>query len=75
MFKKIYNWLRRKAFGLKHGLDIELIGTVAMIRVDCGYMPRSKAIEHAHEYGKIFTEEVKKSMGISHYIMIPYNRG
>jgi len=71
-FKK---WAVRKIFGVKYGIDIELVGTVAFIRVDCGYMPPSKAQEHTLRYAKIFTEEVRIAMGVTHCQFVPYTRG
>lgn len=75
MIKKFLYYIRRKLIGVKYGLDIEVIGTVAFIRVECGLMPPSKVLEYTKRYAEHFTEEVKKAMGVSHCMFIPYSKG
>ena len=75
MIKKFLYYLKHKLIGVKHGLDIEVIGTVAFIRVECGHMPMSKALEYTKRYAEHFTVEVKAAMGVSHCMFIPYTKG
>lgn len=74
MIKKFLYYLRRKLIGVKHGLDIEVIGTVAFVRVECGSMPPDKALEYTKRYAEHFTDEVKAAMGVSHCMLIPYTK-
>lgn len=75
VLRKFKKWVSRKLLGIKYGVDIELVGTVAFIRIDCGYMPANRAKEYTESYAKIFTEEVKRAMGVTHLMFVPYSRG
>lgn len=75
MLKRLANWLRVKLLGIKPGIDIEIIGTVAIIRIDTGYMPPQKAKDFAKQYAELFTSEIKTAMGITTAIFIPHSRG
>lgn len=75
MIRRLANWLRVKLLGIKPGIDIEIIGTFAIIRIDVGYLPRPRAEEFAKRYAEVFTAEVKEAMGITHAIFVPYSRG
>lgn len=75
MLNRFKKWAVRKIFGVKYGVDIELVGTVGFIRIDVGHMPTGRAKEHTLSYAKIFTEEVKSAMGVTHLMFVPYSRG
>jgi hypothetical protein len=75
MLKRLANWLRVKLLGIKPGIDIEIIGTVAIIRIDAGRLPPQKAEEYAKRHAELFTAEVKNAMGIKIALFIPYSRG
>ena len=47
MIKRFINWLRSKFQIVKPGIDIEIIGTVAIIRIDAG---RLKIIWNMRRY-------------------------
>lgn len=59
---------------MKPGMDIEIIGTVAFVRVFTGNMPAAKALQHAQSYAEFFTWEIKKAMEITHCLFIPYSK-
>lgn len=75
MIKRFINWLRSKLQIVKPGIDIEVIGSVAIIRVDCGHMPRAKAEEYARSQIELFDSEVKAAIGVSKLIIVPYFKG
>lgn len=75
MLKRLANWLRVKLLWVKPGIDIEIIGTVAIIRIDAGYMPPQKAKEFAKQYAELFTSDIKAEMGVTTAIFVPYPRG
>jgi hypothetical protein len=75
MLKRLANWLRVKFLGIKPGIDIEIIGTVAIIRIDAGRLPPPRAEEYAKRHAELFTSEIKSAMGITTAIFIPYSRG
>lgn len=75
MLRRLANWLRVKLLVVKPGIDIEIIGTVAIIRIDAGRLPPAKAEEYAKRHAELFTAEVKKAMGITFALFIPYTRG
>ncbi|MFA5403419.1 MAG: hypothetical protein WC358_00620 [Ignavibacteria bacterium] len=75
MLKRLANWLRVKLLGIKPGIDIEIIGTVAIIRIDAGRLPPQKAEEYAKRNAELFTAEIKAAMGITAAIFVPYTRG
>ena len=75
MITTITSWLRIKLLGLKPGIDIDVHGTVAIVRFDCGHMTPRKAEEFVQECAtKLFTDEVKKAMGYTNYIFIPVRK-
>lgn len=75
MIKRFINWLRSKFQIVKPGIDIEIIGTVAIIRIDAGRLQPAKAEEYAKRHAELFTSEIKSAMGITTAIFIPYSRG
>lgn len=75
MIKKIRNWLIVKLKIVKPGIDIEIFGEVAIIRVETGNLPPAKASEYIKKQAELFSPEIKESMGVKHLIFIPYRRG
>lgn len=57
---------------LKPGIDIEIIGTLAVIRICTGKMPPAKAHEHASRFSTFFDHDVKRAMGVTHCLFVPY---
>jgi hypothetical protein len=74
MFRQIRSWIYGKCANIKPGIDIEVFGTVAVIRVDTGRMPPPKAEEHTRRVAELFTPEIKKAMGMTNLIFIATNR-
>ena len=58
---------------MKPGIDIEIIGTIAIIRVDCGKLPPAKAEEHLKRTAKLFPKKIRLEMKVWKCIFIPYH--
>lgn len=75
MLRRVVNWLRSKLAIVKPGIDIEIVGGVAIIRIDCGHMPPAKAREFTEStVSNLFTAEVKALMNVEKIIAVPYFR-
>lgn len=57
---------------MKPGIDIEIIGTIAIIRVDCGKLPPAKAEEHLKRTAKLFPRKTRQQMDVLKCIFVPY---
>ena len=57
---------------MKPGIDIEIIGTVAFVRVDCGNMPPQRATEHCKRIAKLFPKKTRQQMDVLKCIFVPY---
>lgn len=58
---------------MKPGIDIEIIGTIAIIRVECRTLPPAKAEEHLKRIAKLFPRKVRQYMDVSKCIFVPYH--
>lgn len=75
MLRRVVNWLKSKLAIVKPGIDIEVVGKVAIIRIDCGRMPPTKAQDFTEAtVSKLFTAEVKALMNVEKIIAVPYFR-
>ena len=70
MFKKIKSLFKKN---IKPGLDIEIIGKVGIVRVNVGHLPPQKANIVLSNYSKLFTKDVKESMGLEYVLFVPYS--